>query len=131
MAKRKNHTSNTGVFHTGISGDTGMTGSTGMAGNSEISDKISMAGTTGSSGNTNGSEYSRNGMNQMGMTAGSDKGPTAGISGSDGSGVYGITDRAGGSSDPSNSSITGGWSLSDVNTSEKGRNKDNSFRDLE
>ncbi len=123
-----NQTSNTGIFHTGISGNSGMTGTTsmwgsseasqqtgmtGMAGSTGISDQISMAGTTGSSESTSMDKYSRKGMNQMGMSAGAAVGPTGGIS------------------DPSNSSIEGGWSLSDLKEADYTQRKGNSFRDLD
>lgn len=135
MSKKSNNqpggqTSNTGIYHTGMSVNNGMTGSTGAPGDTDMLDHISMADTIGSSENTNGSEYSRRGLEQMGLKSGSGEGPTGGFSGSDGSGVYGVTDRTGEYVDPSNSGIEGGWSLSDVKKEMKNGKKENSFRDL-
>jgi hypothetical protein len=107
-----------------------MTGSTGAPGNTDMLDQINMADTVGSSEHTDGREYNRKGMEQMGLNAGSGEGPTGGISGSDGSGVYGVTDRTGEYIDPSNSGIEGGWSLSDVKNGMLKGKKENSFRDL-
>ncbi len=95
--------SNTGIFHTGMSGNSGMTGSTGAPGNTVVIDSINLADTVGSSKDTNEREYSKKGMEQMGLTA---------------------------SVDPSNSGIEGGWDLSDVKDAIKKGKKDNSFRDL-
>ena len=136
MPKNSNHQPagrafNTGAFHTGMSVDSGMTGSTGAPGNTDMLDHISMADTVGSSENTNGREYSRKAMEQVGLKAGFGEGPTGGISGSDGSGVYGVTDRAGEYTDPSNSDVEGGWSLSDVKNGMGKGKKENSFRDLD